>query len=177
MSRPTRSHWRARTPSGSVSRSSCARATEPLSQARAGTSSSPTRRMSRASKTSSRNCAGSRTSLCSAAGSTRGSHGPDPADDYGLASYVADVEALRGHLGAEQLNLLGFSHGGCVAMAYAAAHPDGVRRLLLVDTLAVWGDEAEAEMTRMIESRSGEPWFGEAQRALEEEQAGAFSSV
>ncbi|TML54153.1 MAG: alpha/beta hydrolase [Actinobacteria bacterium] len=109
--------------------------------------------------------------------SPRGSHGSDPADDYALASYVADVEALRAHLGAEQLNLLGFSHGGCVAMAYAAAHPDGVRRLLLVDTLAVWGDEAEAEMTRMIESRSGEPWFAEAQRALEEEQAGAFSSV
>ncbi len=109
--------------------------------------------------------------------SPRGSHGSDPADDYALASYVADVEALRAHLGAEQLNLLGFSHGGCVAMAYAAAHPDGVRRLLLVDTLAVWGDEAEAEMTRMIESRSGEPWFAQAQRALEEEQAGAFSSV
>jgi proline iminopeptidase len=109
--------------------------------------------------------------------SPRGSHGSDPADDYALTSYAADVEALRAHLGVEQLNLLGFSHGGCVAMAYAAAHPDGVRRLLLVDTLAVWGDEAEAEMTRMIESRSGEPWFGEAQRAIEEEQSGAFSSV
>jgi proline iminopeptidase len=109
--------------------------------------------------------------------SPRGSHGSDPADDYALGSYVADVEALRAHLGVEQLNLLGFSHGGCVAMAYAAAHPDAVRRLLLVDTLAVWGDEAEAEMTRLIESRSGEPWFAEAQRAIEEEQAGAFSSA
>ena len=66
----------------------------------------------------------------------------DPADDYSLASYVADVEALREHLGVEQLDLLGFSHGGCVAMAYAAAHPARVSRLLLVDTLAVWGDEA-----------------------------------
>ena len=109
--------------------------------------------------------------------SPRGSHGSDPADDYALASYVGDLEALRGHLGAERIDLLGFSHGGAVAMAYAATHRAHVRRLVLVDTLAVWGDEAEAEMTRMIESRSGDSWFGEAQKAIEEEQAGAFSSV
>ena len=109
--------------------------------------------------------------------SPRGSHGSGPADDYSLSSYVADVEALRTHLGVEQLNLLGFSHGGCVAIAYAAAHPARVDRLLLVDTLAVWGDEAEAEMQRGIEARSGEPWFAEAQRAIEEEQAAEFGST
>jgi pimeloyl-ACP methyl ester carboxylesterase len=109
--------------------------------------------------------------------SPRGSHGSDPADDYSLASYVADVEALRAQLGVEQLNLLGFSHGGAVAMAYAAAHPSQVRRLLLVDTLAVWGDEAEAAMLAAIERRRGEPWFEDAAQAIEEEQAGAFSSV
>ena len=109
--------------------------------------------------------------------SPRGSHGSDPAGDYSLASYVANVEALREHLGLDQLNLLGFSHGGCVAIAYAAAHPTCVSRLLLVDTLAVWGDEAEAEMTRMIETRSGEPWFAVAQEAIQEEQAGGFGSV
>lgn len=109
--------------------------------------------------------------------SPRGSHGSDPADDYSLASYVADVEALREHLGVEQLDLLGFSHGGCVAIAYAAAHGPRVRRLLLVDTLAVWGDEAAAAMLQAIEKRSGEPWFAEAQRAIEEEQAGGFASA
>jgi proline iminopeptidase len=107
----------------------------------------------------------------------RGSHGSDPADDYALASYVGDLDALRAHLGVELIDVLGFSHGGVVAMAYAAAHRAHVRRLLLVDTFAVWDDEAEAAMTRMIERRSGEPWFAEAQRAIEEEQAGAFSSV
>ena len=107
----------------------------------------------------------------------RGSHGSDPADDYALSSYVADVEALREHLGVEQLNLLGFSHGGCVAIAYAAAHAQWVRRLLLVDTLAVWGDEAEAAMGSAIERRRDEPWFAEAATAVEEEQAGGFSSV
>ena len=109
--------------------------------------------------------------------SPRGSHGSDPADDYSLQSYVADVEALRQHLGVEQLNLLGFSHGGCVAMSYAAAHPARIRRLLLVDTLAVWGDDAEAAMLEAIERRRGEPWFEDAAQAIEEEQSGAFSSV
>ena len=109
--------------------------------------------------------------------SPRGSAGSDPADDYSLASYAADVEALREHLGVEQLDLLGFSHGGMVAMAYAAAYGPRVRRLVLVGTLALWDDEAQAAMERGIEARRGEPWFDEAQRAIAEEQAGDFSSV
>ena len=109
--------------------------------------------------------------------SPRGSHGSDPAADYSLQSYVADLEALREYLGVDVLDLLGFSHGGIVAMAYAAAHRAHVRRLLLVDTLAVWGEEAEAAMHSGIEKRRGEPWFADAAKAIEEEQAGAFSSV
>jgi pimeloyl-ACP methyl ester carboxylesterase len=109
--------------------------------------------------------------------SPRGSHGSDAADDYSLASYVADLEALREHLGVEQLDLLGFSHGGCVAMSYAAAHGPRVRRLLLVDTLAVWGEQAEAAMHRMMESRREEPWFPDAEQAIEEEQAAGFSTA
>ena len=107
----------------------------------------------------------------------RGSLGSDPAGDYSLASYVGDVEVLREHLGVEQLDLLGFSHGGCVAMSYAAAQPAHVRRLLLVDTLAVWGEEEEAAMQRGVEARSGEPWFADAAKAIEEEQAGEFASA
>jgi len=109
--------------------------------------------------------------------SPRGSHGSDPADDYALSSYVADLEALREHLGVEQLDLLGFSHGGIVAMAYAAAYGQRIQRLVLACTLAVWGEEAEAAMHRGIEKRSDQPWFAEARQAIEEEQAGAFSST
>lgn len=109
--------------------------------------------------------------------SPRGSHGSDAADDYSLQSYVADLDALREHLGVDVFDLLGFSHGGIVAMAYAAAHRAHVRRLLLVDTLAVWGDEAEEAMHRGIEKRRDQPWFAAAAKAIEEEQAGAFSSV
>jgi proline iminopeptidase len=109
--------------------------------------------------------------------SPRGSHGSDPAADYALASYVADLEALREQLGVERINLLGFSHGGVVAMAYAGAYGRRIDRLVLADTLAVWGEEAEAAMQRGIEKRASEPWFAGAQKAIEEEQAGEFSSV
>ena len=107
----------------------------------------------------------------------RGSHGSDPAADYSLQSYVADLDALREYLGVDVFDLLGFSHGGIVAMAYAAAHRAHVRRLVLVDTLASWGEEAEAAMHRAIELRRDQPWFAAAVKAIEEEQAGAFSSV
>ena len=109
--------------------------------------------------------------------SPRGSAGSDPADDYALASYAADLEALREHLGVEELDLLGFSHGGMVAMAYAAAFAARVRRLVLAATLAVWDDAAEAAMHRLIETRRDQPWFEDAQRAIEEEQAAEFSSA
>ena len=109
--------------------------------------------------------------------SPRGSAGSDAADDYSLAAYASDLEALREHLGAEQFDLLGFSHGGMVAMAYAATFEQRVRRLVLAGTLAVWSDEAQAAMERGIEARRGESWFADAQQAIEEEQAGEFSSV
>jgi proline iminopeptidase len=109
--------------------------------------------------------------------SPRGSAGSDAADEYPLAGYVRDLDALREHLGVERFDLLGFSHGGIVAIAFAAAHPEQVRRLVLADTLAVWDDAAQAAMARGIEARSGEPWFADAQRALEEEQAGEFATA
>src|ERR1700757_1975428 len=89
--------------------------------------------------------------------SPRGSQGSDAADDYALTSYVADLEGLREHLALDQLDLLGFSHGGIVAMAYAAAHGERIRRLVLAATLAVRSDEAEAAMHRTMEKRRDEP--------------------
>src|ERR1700687_3798880 len=71
--------------------------------------------------------------------SPRGSAGSDAAADYALVSYARDLEALRVHLGAERFNLLGFSHGGMVAIAYAAAHPPGLRRVGLAGPPAAAG--------------------------------------
>ena len=44
---------------------------------------------------------------------------------------VADIEALRRHLGIERWLLFGGSWGSTLALAYAQAHPDRVRGLVL----------------------------------------------
>ena len=79
----------------------------------------------------------------------RGTGGSDkPADTraYQIDDYVDDVEALREHLGLERVMLLGHSHGGTVAQAYAAKHPGRVRKLVLASTLARFGPEHEGAM-------------------------------
>ena len=101
-----------------------------------------------------------------------------PADPraYQIDDYVADVDELRVHLGLDQMLLLGHSHGGVVAQAYAAAHPARVRRLVLASTLARFGSENEAAMRAGIERRSGQPWYPDAVAALEEEQEAKFTT-
>jgi pimeloyl-ACP methyl ester carboxylesterase len=50
---------------------------------------------------------------------------------YGTASFVRDLEAVRGALGYEKVNAIGFSYGTRAALAWARAHPDRVRTLVL----------------------------------------------
>jgi pimeloyl-ACP methyl ester carboxylesterase len=55
---------------------------------------------------------------------------------YTFDQLVADMEALVDELDLERFDLLGHSMGGIVAMRYVLAHPDRVRSLILMDTLA-----------------------------------------
>jgi proline iminopeptidase len=50
--------------------------------------------------------------------------------------HVEDLEALRAHFGLQHLNLLGHSWGGMLAVRYAAAHPERVARILLLEPMA-----------------------------------------
>lgn len=52
-----------------------------------------------------------------------------------VAGSVADVDAVRVAAGADRLTILGHSFGGAVAQAYAAAHPDQVAALILMDSV------------------------------------------
>ena len=59
--------------------------------------------------------------------------------DWDLPSFtfedlVGDLEAVVDAAGVEQCDLLGISHGAAIAMAYAARHPERVRKLVLVNS-------------------------------------------
>lgn len=55
--------------------------------------------------------------------------------DYKMSTLVEDVDALRRTLGVDKLAIIGHSFGGTLALEYAAAHPEHVAGLVLVDIL------------------------------------------
>lgn len=63
----------------------------------------------------------------------RGHGDTSAAETYATSDFVEDLEALRSHWGIDRFVLMGLSMGGHNSMAYAAAYPDRVRRLIVVD--------------------------------------------
>lgn len=59
--------------------------------------------------------------------------GPAPDGDYTAARYVRVVADLLDRLGVERTDIAGNSMGGRTALMFALAHPDRVRKLILVD--------------------------------------------
>jgi proline iminopeptidase len=92
---------------------------------------------------------------------------------YTTERYVGDVEALRAHLGLEQVILLGHSHGGFVAQAYALAHPEHLRGLILFDTTPTTGRTWQHNVEANLKWFRNEPWFDDATAALAEETTAA----
>lgn len=102
-------------------------------------------------------------------------HSEVPADPASLRfdRLADDVEALRMHLGLADADVLGHSAGAIVAQAWAAGHPEQVRRLVLLtpsDRLQ-GGDRGDVAAVRA--ARSGEPWYADAAQA---QDALAFAS-
>jgi proline iminopeptidase len=99
-----------------------------------------------------------------------------PADvrSYGCDRLVADVEALRIHLGLDRIDLLGHSAGANLAVMYAAAFPERVRSLLLITPSTRAVDIAISAEMRLDAARlrEGETWFDEAFAALERTTSG-----
>jgi len=65
-------------------------------------------------------------------------HGDSPIPDppYSLDELVEDLEALRVHLGHEQIHIIGHSLGGMIGPAYARVFPDRVLSVGLLSTAA-----------------------------------------
>jgi pimeloyl-ACP methyl ester carboxylesterase/AraC-like DNA-binding protein len=59
---------------------------------------------------------------------------------------VEDLATVVDDAGVEKFDLLGLTHGGTIAMAYAARHPERVRKLVLVNSFAAgWRVRADPE--------------------------------
>ncbi|MFE9403236.1 alpha/beta fold hydrolase [Streptomyces sp. NPDC006530] len=99
---------------------------------------------------------------------------PQDPSSYRCDRQVADVEALRAHLGLDRIDLLGHSAGGNLAMLYAAAHPERVASLTLAatGTRAVGIEVTEEDWRSAVALRAGESWYERGRAAFERLWAG-----
>jgi len=106
----------------------------------------------------------------------RATGGSDRTQTYALGDYVSDLEELRAQLALEEINLLGHSHGGFVAIDYASRYPGRLRRLVLSCTAARFHEPQRRAMADGMDKRKDEPWYEDAKAALEQEEAGDFAN-
>jgi proline iminopeptidase len=71
-----------------------------------------------------------------------------------LDAFVHDIDELRQALGYDRVTVLGHSFGGLIALAYARAHPDAVRALILMDTAEPGSRFATATARRQAAART-----------------------
>jgi proline iminopeptidase len=68
----------------------------------------------------------------------------------GWQTHVADLDAVREHLGGAPLTLIGYSWGALLAMLYTVEHPDRVARLLLISPATAAGRERAEAKERLV---------------------------
>lgn len=73
-----------------------------------------------------------------------------------LDAFIRDMDQLRATLGHEEMVVLGHSFGGVLALAYARAHPERTRGLILLDTAEPGSRWAGAAATRLSSARTPE---------------------
>jgi 3-oxoadipate enol-lactonase len=98
-----------------------------------------------------------------------------PKGPYTVELFAGDLADLLDHIGWPSAAVAGASMGGCVALAFAAAHPARTAGLGLIDTTACYGAEAPkqwaerasraatAGMGALVEFQTTR-WFGDAFR-------------
>lgn len=94
---------------------------------------------------------------------------------YSLDMFCADLQALVRHLQWDRFDLVGFSLGGLIAQAYALTHPDQLRTLGIVSSVAGRTPDEQARALARSKSlaavgpsthleSSVERWFSDAFR-------------
>jgi pimeloyl-ACP methyl ester carboxylesterase/DNA-binding CsgD family transcriptional regulator len=104
--------------------------------------------------------------------------------DYSLEAQTGDLSVVVDAVGAGQIALIGFSAGGPVSVAYAAAHPDIVSHLILYGTYASGSYAAISELSKALIRLIEVDWGGMGSLAMADiyipgvstEQREAFAS-
>ena len=106
---------------------------------------------------------------------------PATAFDYALEPMIEFWEDVRGALGFERVTVMGHSWGGLLAPAWAAAHPESVERLIVIDGYpggivdgspggsGVDSSLTAAERERSLARHDGTDYIDAARDALNEE--------
>ena len=97
--------------------------------------------------------------------------GERPPARYSLAIEVDGIERVRRTTNAGRIHLVGYSAGGAACLAYAAAHPDHVASLALMEpAFAGWQGMTSEERDHMERFRA-------VQAAVGDEMFGAFQAL
>jgi proline iminopeptidase len=73
-----------------------------------------------------------------------------------LATYLGDMEAVRVQLNVERWTIIGHSAGGLLAMYYAAAYPDRVDKLILLDSAPIASEFLKSFQANILDRLSPE---------------------
>jgi pimeloyl-ACP methyl ester carboxylesterase len=83
-----------------------------------------------------------------------GAEDPDELRDLdNIHDLVLYYDELFDKLGLEQVDLVGHCFGGMVAAEIAATYPQRVRRLVLIDSLGLWRDDAPVQDYLLVPSQ------------------------
>lgn len=90
-----------------------------------------------------------------------------PADPSSLRfdRMADDLEAVRRHLGLEQVDVLGHSAGTLLAQVWASRNPSRVRSLVLVTPVAALQGGTRSDTAAIRASRADQPWYPDAAEA------------
>ena len=74
--------------------------------------------------------------------------------EYRLSRQVADLDRIRNKINAEKIILIGESFGGALAAHYAAAHPETVKRMVLISPAELLSQEWDEDTRGNIKDRA-----------------------
>lgn len=87
---------------------------------------------------------------------------PAAAETGSFWRQASDVDALRRHLGLQDLALAGHSAGTRLAISYAAQHPAQVKQMVLITPPTAWLVDEPSDAEALIDARRGDPVFDAA---------------